>query len=57
MVVLLDCGTPHNLISLDLVQQLQLLTSITSYFVEVGDGHKIKCQGVCSGVIGSRTEN
>ena len=46
--VLIDCGATHNFISKELVEKLQLKVDDTpSYVVEVGDGHKIKCKGVC----------
>jgi len=46
--VLIDCGATHNFISKELVEKLQLKVDDTSrYVVEVWDGHKIKCKGVC----------
>ena len=52
VVVLIDCGASHNFINSELVQQLKIpIVKIPTYFVEVGDGHKIKCMGVCKGVI------
>ena len=48
VIVLIDCGATHNFISKKLVEKLQLEVEDTpSYVVEVGDGHKIKCKGVC----------
>jgi len=45
--VLIDCGTTHNLISVKLVKELELeVTPTNPYFVEVGDEHKIRCQGM-----------
>jgi len=46
--VLIDRGASHNFISVKLVKELRLeVTSANPYLVEVGDGHKIRCQGVC----------
>ncbi|XP_057424795.1 uncharacterized protein LOC130718278 [Lotus japonicus] len=51
VVVLVDCGATHNFISKALVQELHLKVEDTpSYVVEVGDGHKISCKGVCKDV-------
>ena len=46
--MLIDRGASHNFISVKLVKELRLeVTSANPYLVEVGDGHKIRCQGVC----------
>ena len=46
--MLIDCGTTHNFILLKLVKELRLEVTPTSpYSVEVGDGNKVRCQGVC----------
>lgn len=51
VVVLVDCGATHNFIAQDLVERLQLTVQETpTYVVEVGDGHKVKCRGMCNGV-------
>ena len=48
VIVLIDCGATHNFISLKLVKELWLKVTPTGlYSVEVGDGHKVRCQGVC----------
>ena len=48
VIVLIDCGATHNFISLKLVKELRLKVTPTGlYSVEVGDGHKVRCQGVC----------
>ena len=47
--MLVDCGASHNFIYLVLVQNLDLQFKPNSSFtVEVGDGRKIPCLGVCS---------
>jgi hypothetical protein len=49
VLVLVDCGASHNFISSVLVQNLNLqFTPNSSFTVEVGDGRKIPCVGVCS---------
>lgn len=51
VVVLIDCGATHNFITHELVEKLHLpVTETPSYLVEVGDGHKVKCKGMCSEV-------
>ena len=48
IVALIDCGATHNFIATMLVNELNLeVTSTSPYMVEVGDGHKVKCQGLC----------
>ena len=48
VIVLIDCGATHNFISLMLVEELRLeVTPTCPYSIEVGDGHKVRCQGVC----------
>ncbi|XP_012569910.3 uncharacterized protein, partial [Cicer arietinum] len=48
MIILIDCGASHNFISQEIVSQLQLRVEPTlTYSVEVGDGHKVRCQGKC----------
>ena len=43
--LLIDCGATQNFISVKLVKELRLEVTPTSpYFVEVGDGHKVRCQ-------------
>lgn len=50
VVVLIDCGVTHNIISTELVSKLRLLIADTSpYYVEVGGAHKIECGGMCQG--------
>jgi len=45
VIVLIDCGATQNFISVKLVKELRLEVTPTSpYFVEVGDGHKVRCQ-------------
>ena len=56
VIVLIDCGTTHNLISVKLVKELELeVTPTNPYFVEVGDEHKISSHKtficLCSGVL------
>ncbi|WVZ20256.1 hypothetical protein V8G54_007578 [Vigna mungo] len=52
VVVLLDCGASHNFISPDLIARCGLHQEPTlPYVVEVGDGHKVHCQGKCHGFI------
>ncbi|XP_019459980.1 PREDICTED: uncharacterized protein LOC109359744 [Lupinus angustifolius] len=49
VVILIDCGASHNFISTKVVEQLQLEAQATPrYVVEVGDGHKVQCQGRCA---------
>lgn len=49
VAVLLDCGASHNFISSVIVEEEELQVSKTPpYIVEVGDGRKIKCEGVCN---------
>nr|KYP60183.1 hypothetical protein KK1_015634 [Cajanus cajan] len=51
VVVLVDCGVTHSFISKELVEKMGPLAKDTSpYVVEVGDGHKIKSNGVCEGI-------
>ncbi|XP_057451806.1 uncharacterized protein LOC130743580 [Lotus japonicus] len=48
VVVLIDCGASHNFIAEETLFQLQIPVLATpKYVVEVGDGHKVKCQGKC----------
>ncbi|KAF1882979.1 hypothetical protein Lal_00003161 [Lupinus albus] len=48
VMTLIDCGASHNFISAELVEKLQLKVQTTPrYVVEVGDGHRIHCQGKC----------
>ena len=48
VIMLIDCGATHNFISVKLVKELRLeVTPTSSYSLEVGDGHKVRCQGVC----------
>ena len=52
IVVLIDCGASHNFIATNLVQELKIpIISTPTYYVEVGDGHKIKCMEVSQGVV------
>ena len=45
VIVLIDFGATHNFISVKLVKELRLEVTPTSpYSVEVGDGHKVRCQ-------------
>lgn len=49
VVILIDCGASHNFISSLLVKERGMGVNETPpYTVEVGDGRKIPCQGVCS---------
>ena len=48
VIVLIDCGATHNFILVKLRKELELeVTSTNPYFVEVGDGHKIRCEEMC----------
>ena len=48
VIVLIDCRITHNFIPLKLVKGLRLEVTPTGlYSVEVGDGHKVRCQGMC----------
>nr|KYP41567.1 Retrotransposable element Tf2 [Cajanus cajan] len=48
VMVLIDCGASHNFISAKFVKQQKLDMYATSiYTVEVGDGRKLDCEGVC----------
>ncbi|KAJ1413258.1 Retrotransposon gag domain [Sesbania bispinosa] len=52
VVALIDCGASHNFISQELVERLKLPVKETSpYTVEVGDGHKVECRGVCENLV------
>lgn len=52
VVVLLDCGASHNLISKDLISKYGLNQEATlPSMVEVGDGHKVNYQGKSQGFI------
>lgn len=52
VVVLVDCGASHNFISSMLVRDKGILITITPpYTVEVGDGRKIKSEGVCKQLV------
>lgn len=49
VMVLIDCGASHNFISATFVKQQELDMNATSiYTVEVGDGRKLDCEGICS---------
>jgi hypothetical protein len=52
VLVLVDCGASHNFISSRLVKDMGLaLQATTSFTVEVGDGRKIPCEGVCQQLV------
>ncbi|XP_027905740.1 uncharacterized protein K02A2.6-like [Vigna unguiculata] len=52
VVVLLDCGASYNFISSSLISRCGLQQEDTPPFVvEVGDGHKVRCQGKCQGFL------
>lgn len=52
MVVLIDCRASHNFISSTVVEEEEFqVTKTAPYTVEVGDGRKIHCEGVCSKLI------
>ncbi|KAJ1437554.1 Retrotransposon gag domain [Sesbania bispinosa] len=52
VVALIDCRASHNFISQELVERLKLPVKETSpYTVEVGDGHKVECRGVCENLV------
>ncbi|WVY98099.1 hypothetical protein V8G54_030250 [Vigna mungo] len=52
VLVLLDCGTSHNFISQEVVNRCGLKAKETHpYVVEVGDGHKVHCEGKCTGFV------
>ena len=47
----MDCGASHNFIPNAIVKQQQIpITPIKPYTMEVGDGWKIRCEGVCKNV-------
>ncbi|XP_061343289.1 uncharacterized protein LOC133289385 [Gastrolobium bilobum] len=49
--VLIDCRASSNFVKQGLVDHLGLTVESTpTYSVEIGNGHKISCQGVCRGV-------
>lgn len=49
MIILVDCGASHNFISSKFVKEHKSKMNETLlYTVEVGDGRKIPCEGVCS---------
>ena len=51
VIVLVDCGASHNFISAVAVKQQQIpVTPTKPYTVEVGDGQKIRCEGVWNNV-------
>ena len=51
VIILVDSGATHNLLSLELVQQLALpLTTTTNYGVMMGTGISVKGKGICRGV-------
>ena len=51
IIVLVDCGASHNFISVAVVKKQQIpVTTTNPYTVEVGDGRKIRCEGVCKNV-------
>lgn len=48
LIVLIDCGASHNFISSMLVKEENLTREETPpYYVEVGDGRRIPCEGMC----------
>eukprot|EP00256_Glycine_max_P042597 XP_006593215.1 uncharacterized protein LOC102668698 [Glycine max] len=51
VIILVDCGASHNFISDAIVKQQQIpITPTKPYSVEVGDGRKIRCEGVSKNV-------
>ena len=51
VIVLVDCRASHNFISVEVLKQQQIpVTTTKPYNVEVGDGRKIRCEGVCNNV-------
>ncbi|XP_061347982.1 uncharacterized protein LOC133293431 [Gastrolobium bilobum] len=51
VVVMIDCGASSNFIGRGTAERLGLVVTETqTYNVEVGDGHKVCCQGVCKEV-------
>lgn len=51
VIVLVDCGASHNFISAAVVKKQQIpVTTAQPYTVEVGDGRRIRCEGVCNNV-------
>lgn len=51
-MVLLDCGRSHIFISQELINRCELPKEATlPCAVELGDGHKVRCQGKCQELI------
>ncbi|KAF1879588.1 hypothetical protein Lal_00033245 [Lupinus albus] len=49
VVILIDCGVSHNFIATELVEKLKLeVLDTPPYWVEVGDGHEVRCKGKCA---------
>ncbi|KZV44379.1 hypothetical protein F511_18075 [Dorcoceras hygrometricum] len=52
VIVMVDSGASHNFVSRQLVQQMGLEIDETVRFgVCLGDGTKVRCQGICHGLI------
>lgn len=52
VIVLIDFGATHNLISLKLVHELSLpITPTTDFGVQIGTGDSVKGQGLCKEVV------
>ena len=51
VVILIDCGATHNLISVKIGKELQLATKSTSHYgVILGSGTAIKGKGICENI-------
>lgn len=51
LILLVDLGASHNFLPIDIMRILEVKPKYTHDFVvEVGDGHKVRNQGVCSKV-------
>ncbi|KAJ9694059.1 hypothetical protein PVL29_009844 [Vitis rotundifolia] len=50
VIILVDSGATHNFLYLDLVQQLALPLTTTSYRVMMGTGISVKGKSICRGV-------
>lgn len=51
-MILIDCGASHSFVSQQMVEEMGISVQDTpAFWVEVGDGHKVKSEGICKGLV------